>query len=106
MIENNDEKTISEIKEGLNFLDMKFEVKTPDINHFRELVSRVEEKKKVESRKEFFVFIIVALTILGTISFAYYKYSVLFLIVQMLSVLFIPVGIFSWFKRQRKQVSE
>lgn len=104
MNENNEEKLIQQLKAGLDNIDDRIEVKIPEINYFKNMVSKTEEKKKARSKKEFLIFFIVALAFLSFFTFAYYKYSVTFLVIQMVSILFIPVGLYTWFRKQRKQV--
>ncbi len=104
MNEYNEEKIIQQLKAGLDNIDDKIEVKIPEMNYFRDMVSKTEEKKRARSRKEFLVFFIVALAFLSFFTFAYYNYSVVFLVIQMVSILFIPVGLYTWFRKQRKQV--
>jgi len=106
MKEVNDEVMIKNIIEAMDSLESKIPVKTPDLGQFREMVNRIEEKKRSRQRKETYLFMLFAFTILAIEVFSFSKSPVFFIAVQISAVISIPLSLFIWYKHQCKQVGE
>jgi hypothetical protein len=84
-MEMDDEKTIEQIRKSLNYLDSSVNVKTPDINEFVNLVSKVEEKKRYGKQLQFIVFMIVAIFTVSLETYSFYKSFTFFVIIQVIT---------------------
>lgn len=103
-MDNKDEKIIAEIKESLDYLDKKVDVRIPDLSHFSRMVSQVEEKKQKRLRKEQLIFMLTTLIILSIETYSFNKSITSFIVIQIISLLLVPVGIFLWKRKKTRQV--
>lgn len=85
MKESNEEKVIKQIQESLDSLD-NMQVETPHLNHFRQLVEQVEEKKRCKLQRSTLSFVLCAITLLSTETFAFYKSMMIFFITQVVAI--------------------
>jgi hypothetical protein len=102
--EQNDAKLEKDIKESLDFLDGEIKVKVPDINAFRAMVTQVEEKKQEKTNRETVLFLASALVILFVEIYSFNRSFTAFVIVQILSLLCLPVTLLVWRRQKKRQV--
>ncbi len=97
-------KIIQQIQEGLNLLDEKIEVKTPDTHWLEQWTEKQQLIMKQSLRNEFFKFILMAFMILSITLLIFVKAPVFFYLLQTLTILVI---IFYCMKvQQKKQVNK
>ena len=84
-----------QLKEALDYFDNSVDVNIPHLSTFRKMVSTVEEKKLRKRNKEFAFFSIIALSLCSAFTFAYTKHINVFIIVQIISFLFMPIALLS-----------
>ena len=89
-----------QIKEGLDRIDSDIKVDLPDMNHFRQLVSNTQAKKTKKDTRQFLVFIITALAVLGFETFTFMKLMHVFVAIQVLALLIVPFSIYFWLRQQ------
>lgn len=105
MGENSDEKLSGQIKEGLDYLDGSLKIDVPDMNHFRQLVAQVEEKRSKGMSIQFLVFILTAVPLLGLEMYSFYHSFTFFIIIQAFAVVLPAAALFiGW--RRRGQVND
>jgi hypothetical protein len=99
MGENNDEKLLGQIKEGLDYLDGSLKIDVPAMNHFRQLVAQVEEKKSKGREIQFLVFILTAIPLLGLEMYSFYHSFSFFILIQMIAVVLPAAALFIGWRR-------
>ena len=96
-----EKNVIEKISGGINFVDNNVKINKPDINHFRQLVFIVEEKKVQKLKKETFIFSLFALVILSAEMFAFSNSFLSFIVVQVLAITLLPFSAFLVFKLRK-----
>jgi hypothetical protein len=103
---DDDEKVIGMIKESLDFLDSSVEVKIPDLTQFRQLVSKVEERKTAGKNLQFIIFIVTAVIIICLETYSFSRSTVIFTIVQAIAIASIIPFIITLLIKKRRQVAK
>lgn len=104
MSKNEDEKIINDIKEGLDFIEAKISVNTPDIARFRRMVTQVEDKKQKKSKREIIIFVLIAAITLSVETFAFNQSILFFIIIQAIAFTSFIIGILNWVIRGNRKV--
>lgn len=104
-MENEDGKIIEQIKAAMDAVEDSLPVNKPEIGDFKLLVSQVEEKKRYWKNIELFLFLLVAITVLGVSTGTLIFNITLFMCLQAAAFVIIPISILIWFKRQFGRVN-
>jgi hypothetical protein len=97
-MENDNEKVIHEMKDAIDFVDNNLQVNKPNIEIFELLVSQVEERKRICRNIELLLFLLVAITILSISAGTLILNTMLFILIQAVTFVTIPIIIFIWFR--------
>lgn len=81
------------IQEGLRELDQRKTVKTPGMEYFRTLVAKTDAQKSKREKRETWVFVGLAFLILLGMTFILYSATALFMLIQILAAVLVPIGI-------------
>lgn len=103
-MDNNDEKIIGKIKEGLDSIDQSIPTDTPDISKFREMVTLVENKKQEKAKKEAIIFVVLASIIITFEVYAFNQSIIFFAALQSFAFCSVLVVLFSWIRNKYKKV--
>ena len=103
--DNMDELLEKKLKDGLDAFDDNIRVTAPDINHFRQLVTKVEEKKQTRRFGENLAFLAAAVAILGTEAFIFNRSFSVFIAVQVTAIVAIPIFAVFKYKSGRRKVT-
>ncbi|NLL06631.1 MAG: YxlC family protein [Clostridiaceae bacterium] len=98
IMENDNEKVIHEMKDAIDFVDNNLQVNKPNIEIFELLVSQVEERKRICRNIELLLFLLVAITILSISAGTLILNTMLFILIQAVTFVTIPIIIFIWFR--------
>ena len=104
MNEQEKDKIIDKIRQGLDSLDREITVETPDLTRFRQMVSEVTEKKQQKERKEFLLFTAFAALLLGFEFFAFSRSPLFFVAMQSIAFVSCMGGLFYWVRKEHKKV--
>lgn len=99
---NHDLDAIHKLQDGLNKVD-QFPVYTPDLQWFENMVVTETEKKRKKLIKELSLFLMVALFILSGIIVSLYQMPVVFIIVQLITMVFIGYYTLTRFTKKVKK---
>lgn len=88
------ERVTDEIKTGFDSFDKNLDINIPDISQFKLLVDETMAKNKLRAKRQFLLFLSVASIILMTQLILYQKVSGAFVVAQVASITFIPLGIY------------
>ena len=106
MDEHNNEKLLKDIKDSLDYLDKKTQVKLPDLTQIRGMVARVEEKKSKVRRRDSMIYSVAALLLLG-LEISFFRLSaMLFFLITGASAIVLPVVAIIWYFYKRRRVGE
>jgi Flp pilus assembly protein TadB len=87
-----DTDAIHELQRGLNQMET-FPVNTPELQWFEQMVLAEQQKIKMKLKKDLFMFSIIALLILGGVMLSLYHIPILFIILQIITTIFIALYI-------------
>nr|WP_285889346.1 YxlC family protein [Neobacillus niacini] len=80
----------------------QFPVYTPDLQWFESMVRNEKENSRKKLRKELSLFLIIALFILSGIIVSFYQLPVVFIVIQIITPVFIAYYTISSFSRKVK----
>jgi hypothetical protein len=100
----NDEKIAKEIKEGLDFIDQKIPVNTPDMARFRKMVADGEYNKQKKAKKETIIFVLTAVMALVIETYTFNQSILFFFIIQGFAFTSFLIWVLNWFIRGHKKV--
>ncbi len=89
-LNNLDLDALREIQEGFNKMD-QFPVYTPDLHWFEQMVIDEQHNKRKRLVKDLSLFIIIAVVILTGIIVSLYQIPVIFIILQIITTVFIVI---------------
>jgi hypothetical protein len=92
---------IHELQEGLSKVD-QFPVYTPDLQWFENMVLTEKENSKRKLMKELSLFLTIALFILSGIIVSFYQMPVVFILIQIITPVFIASYTLSRFSKKVK----
>ncbi|MCX8131914.1 MAG: YxlC family protein [Clostridia bacterium] len=101
--DNKDDAILQKMRESLDSIDKKLEVKTPDMAYFRKMVADGAEKKQKHKRKETLVFVAAAVSILTLEIYTFNLSMIFFAIVQGVALLSLPALLFILFRQRNRQ---
>ncbi len=81
---------ISALQEGLNKID-QFPVYTPDLPWFQQMVAAEKQKARKKLLQDLTIFLIIALVILSVVVVSLYQNPFVFIVLQVISTIFIAV---------------
>lgn len=93
MKENSDDGIEKKVRKGLEQLDQATTIRTPEMGHFRQMVARVEEKRKARERRETLLFFLCTVIILSAETYAFSRSFTFFVIVQLVMLVLLPAGL-------------
>ncbi|WP_456276351.1 YxlC family protein [Bacillus sp. AK128] len=101
LLDQEEEQTIKELKEGLDKIDEWNPVFTPNIQWFQEHVEGEKARLRKKQWKDLLVFISTALLLLIVVVAVVYRQPIVFLYFQLIGIILLPLA----FHKKRKKVS-
>ncbi|WP_141433095.1 YxlC family protein [Bacillus sp. 03113] len=103
MIDENEKEIASILNIELSKVDEKLEPQIPTTNELHQLLMQLKETRKKAFRKELGWFLFSAIFILSFYVMMAAKNPIIFITVQVLAVIVIPIGIFIEKRRQNRK---
>ena len=104
MKDYNEEQIAKNMKDGLDDLDQKILVNTPDIARFREMISQVEFAKAKNAKKDVITFIFVAVILLFIETYGFHQSILFFIIIQSFAGTSCMIGLLYYLLKRIKKV--
>ncbi|GIO23038.1 YxlC family protein [Oceanobacillus sp. J11TS1] len=100
MLDDEDELTVKQVKDGLEKLDQWNPVSTPNLQWFHQTVELEKKRIRKKQWKELLAFISVAVFLLTIVIAVVYRQPILFLYFQLVGIILLPLAL----KKNRKKV--
>ncbi|QOR67358.1 YxlC family protein [Cytobacillus suaedae] len=95
-----DSDLIDKLNKGFNQLDNAYQTYTPNVQWFEQMVIKEKEAARRRLVKELIIFFISAITILSVLVLTIFKAPVIFLVLQVLVTIALPLGIYIHHRKQ------
>jgi Flp pilus assembly protein TadB len=103
MKESNESEWISTLMEDLQSIEEIHEPEIPEQYQLMNTLNELKAKRKAAFKRELAVFLITALMILTLYATIAFKMTTIFIWIQVLALIFIPIIFIAEAKRRRKQ---
>ncbi|WP_209794277.1 YxlC family protein [Cytobacillus luteolus] len=95
-----DSNLIDKINKGLNQLDNTYQTYTPNVQWFEQMVIKEKEAARRRLVKELIIFFISAITILSLLVLTIFKAPVIFIVLQVIVTISLPLGVYIHHRKQ------
>ena len=101
MLDDEDELTVKQLKDGLEKLDQWNPVSTPNLQWFQQNVELEKKRIRIKQWKNLLTFISVAVFVLSVVIAVVYRQPIIFLYFQLVGIILLPLAL----NKTRKKVS-
>ena len=101
MLDDEDELTVKQLRDGLEKLDQWNPVSTPNLQWFQHNIELEKKRIRKKQWKDLLTFISVAVFVLSIVIAVVYRQPIIFLYVQLVGIILLPFA----FIKTRKKVS-